>query len=57
MMAAMEPKPKKLLKDVILKFKNIKVSRLSTLSKVKVKKCFLECAVFIASLRDDFIFR
>ena len=56
-MAAMEPKPKKLLEDVILKFKNIKVSRLSTLSKAKVKKCFLECAVFIASLRDDFIFR
>ena len=56
-MAAMEPKPKKLLEDVILKFKNIKVSRLGD---VEVKKDYLECPVFFCFflyLRDDFIFR
>ena len=42
-MAAMEPKPKKLLEDVILKFKNIKVSRLGD---VEVKKYYLECPIF-----------
>ena len=43
-MAAMEPKPKKLPEDVILKFKNIKVSRLGD---VEVKKDYLECPVFL----------
>ena len=43
-MAAMEPKPKKLLEDVILKFKNIKVSKLGD---VEVKKDYLECPIFL----------
>ena len=55
-MAAMEPKPKNLHENVVLKFQNIKVSKIKE-HESKERLFGMRCAVFLSSKRDDFIFR